>query len=177
MALWVSRSIMSFTGESIFSLVKILFLKSKKSTLCIGWKLANTGDATLELNLSQLQRHLDTCDAMLVPGSNFEPTLRVTSSKNIFLVKCYSWSCPTGLEVLCSQCYAHNETNSIPVSPWCLWYNSVNCQQQWHNCEAGLNVTVYRKTDHFPLKMKLKLLLLIHECIGYLYLCWMHNGS
>ena len=41
----------------------------------IGWMLTNAGDATLELNLSQLQRHSDICDTMLVLVSYCEPTV------------------------------------------------------------------------------------------------------
>ena len=41
----------------------------------IGWMLANAGDTTLELNLSQLQRHPTTCNAMLVLILYCEPTL------------------------------------------------------------------------------------------------------
>ena len=41
----------------------------------IGWILANTGDATLELNLSQLQRHPNTRNAMLVLVLYCEPIL------------------------------------------------------------------------------------------------------
>ena len=41
----------------------------------IGWMLANAGNATLELNLSQLQRHSDIRDAILVLVSYCEPTV------------------------------------------------------------------------------------------------------
>ena len=56
--------------------IQILFLKIYKSfsILMIGWMLANAGDATLELNLTQLQCHPNTCDTMLVLVSYCEPT-------------------------------------------------------------------------------------------------------
>ena len=58
----------SVAGESIFWTSPILFLKSNFDIL-IGWMLANAGNAMLELNLSQLQHHPNTRDAILVLAS------------------------------------------------------------------------------------------------------------
>ena len=63
--LWIVASI---TGESQSN-------SNPEVNILIGWMLANTGDATLELNLSQLQCYPDARDATLVPASCCEPAL------------------------------------------------------------------------------------------------------
>ena len=62
-------------GRKRFSLVKFF-------DILIGWTLANAGDIMLELNLSQLQHHPDARNAMLVPASYCEPSLRFTPTKS-----------------------------------------------------------------------------------------------
>ena len=40
----------------------------------------NAGEVTLKLNLSQLQRHTDTCNAMLASASYFESAFNLENS-------------------------------------------------------------------------------------------------
>ena len=54
----VSERKYSFTSQSLFP--KLSF-----GILMIGWMLANAGDATLGLNLNQLQHYPDTRNTML----------------------------------------------------------------------------------------------------------------
>ena len=49
----------------------------------IGWTLTDTDKVTLELNLSQFQHHPDDCNAMLVPTSYCELTLRQCKVMNM----------------------------------------------------------------------------------------------
>ena len=70
-------------GVSVISVVKIAeessFIQSnsipnvKFLDNLISWMLTNTGEVTLELNLSQLQHHANVHDTMLVPASYCEP--------------------------------------------------------------------------------------------------------
>ena len=66
-------SIVNIAGESIFSPVKFL-------DNLIAWTLNKAGEVALELNLSQLQRHPDACDATLAPASYCEPILMVDTA-------------------------------------------------------------------------------------------------
>ena len=67
LALRASRSIASV--EKTFLHQSNSVPEVKFFNILIGWMLANAGDATQELNLSQLQHHCNACNAMLVPAS------------------------------------------------------------------------------------------------------------
>ena len=57
----------------------------------IGWMLANAGEVTLKLNLSQLQYHTDAYHTMLVPASYCEPAFVRVAHWTLLASSYYMW--------------------------------------------------------------------------------------
>ena len=78
-----------YVGKKIFAwnfhVYEIQFSNVKCLENLIGWTLTNTGEVTLELNLSRLQCHPNARDATLVPALYCEPTYKLLFYKYMYV--------------------------------------------------------------------------------------------